>query len=111
MRVSPVTRPETLYSEAVGMTAAAVNKAVDTGAATAVKTIRKLAQEHHDFRGRSLNLGCAEILTSRLVREMLATDFARRYGTKGGYAGGRYLDEIETIGEKLACKIFGAKYA
>jgi glycine hydroxymethyltransferase len=42
---------------------------------------------------------------------MLATDFARRYGTKGGYAGGRFLDEIETVGENLACRIFGAKHA
>jgi len=79
--------------------------------AEAVTSIRHLAQEHHRFRARSLNLGCAEILTSPLVREMLGTDFARRYGTKGGYAGGDYLDQIEQIGEDLACEIFGAKYA
>lgn len=77
----------------------------------ALEKVRALAEEHHRYRAGSLNLGCAEALTSRLVREMLATDFARRYGTKGGYAGGRYLDEIELIGENLACRIFGAKYA
>jgi glycine hydroxymethyltransferase len=73
--------------------------------------VRSLAEEHHQCRSSSLNLGCAEILTSALVREMLATDFARRYGTKGGYAGGTFLDRIEEIGEELACRIFNARFA
>jgi glycine hydroxymethyltransferase len=51
------------------------------------------------------------MITSPLVREMLMTDFGRRYGTKGGYSGGRYLDEIEQIGESLACGLFRSKYA
>jgi glycine hydroxymethyltransferase len=93
------------------MTAHANVPPTDISPKAALKAARALAEEHHKYRAQSLNLGCAEALTSRLVREMLATDFARRYGTKGGYAGGRYLDEIELIGENLACRIFGAKYA
>lgn len=93
------------------MTAATKIRSKPSDARSAAFKVRKLAEEHHRYRSHSLNLGCAEILTSPLVREMLATDFARRYGTKGGYAGGAYLDEIEQIGEDLACRIFGAKYA
>lgn len=93
------------------MTTATKARSKPTDARSTALKVRKLAEEHHRYRSQSLNLGCAEILTSPLVREMLATDFARRYGTKGGYAGGAYLDEIEQIGEELACRIFGAKYA
>jgi glycine hydroxymethyltransferase len=76
-----------------------------------VGRIRTLAERQHEQRRRGLSLGCAESTTSDLVREMLATDFGRRYGTKGGYAGGGLLDEVEAIGEGIARDLFGCEFA
>ena len=84
---------------------------VEIEPATYVDNIRSLAERQHAQRRRGLSLGCAESMTSGQVREMLATDFGRRYGTKGGYAGGASLDEIESIGEAVARDLFGCSYA
>lgn len=73
--------------------------------------VRALARSHQEYRSARLSLGCAEALTSESVREMLATDFGRRYGTKGGYSGGRFLDEVEDIGEQVARDLFGVRHA
>jgi glycine hydroxymethyltransferase len=69
-----------------------------------------------------INLQPSENVTSPQVREILSSDLVHRYtlifdqvlhGVYVGnaYGGTRYLDEIESEGEKLACQVFGAKHA
>src|SRR5947209_2597328 len=78
----------------------------------AVRQIRDLAERQHKVRSCSLNLCAAETLTSELVREMLATDFARRYSSAdGAYSGAQCADEAEAVAESLARELFKARYA
>ena len=73
---------------------------------------RSKAREHHDWRCRSLNLCAAETLTSNLVRELLGTDFGRRYATRSGaYSGSKISDELESWCEEAACRVFRCEYA
>jgi glycine hydroxymethyltransferase len=79
---------------------------------TAVEVLRRAAREHHAWRARSLNLCAAETMTSHLVRELLASDFGRRYATRtGAYSGARYVDEIEAACEASARRVFGCDFA
>lgn len=74
--------------------------------------LRSRALEHHAWRAESLNLCAAETITSHLVRELLASDFGRRYATRtGAYSGSRVSDEIEAWCEEAACRIFGCAFA
>jgi glycine hydroxymethyltransferase len=76
------------------------------------EALREATRAHHRFRSESLNLCAAETITSALVRELLASDFSRRYSTRtGAYSGSRYSDELERGCEEAACRIFGCGHA
>ena len=80
--------------------------------AATVAWVRDRAREHHAMRADALNLGAAETITSDAVRELLGSDFARRYSTStGAYSGAEIGDEIEATGVELACRVFGARFA
>lgn len=80
-------------------------------------------KEHDTWRGEEcISLIPSENFTSPEVQQILASDMSRRYSlplnqelhgflVENAYRGTKYLDEIENLGEKLACKIFNAKYA
>lgn len=88
-----------------------------------VPDVPSLADRHERWRRHScLNLQPSENILSPQVLRVLGSDLASRYtlpwdaeyqGTwlKNAYGGTRYLDEIEGIGEKLACEVFGARHA
>ncbi|MCK4443973.1 MAG: serine hydroxymethyltransferase [Thermoplasmata archaeon] len=69
-----------------------------------------------------INLQPSENVTSPQVRRILSSDLVHRYTlifdqvlhgvyVENAYRGTKYLDEIEAEGEKLACEVFGSKYA
>ena len=80
--------------------------------ADTVERSRDLARAHHVARASALNLGAAETITSGAVRELLASDFARRYSTpSGAYSGADRGDEIEDAAVDLARRVFRAPFA
>ncbi len=87
---------------------------------------RKLAQlmaRHERWRSReTLNLLASENRSSEAVQGYLASDMGRRYTLKldqmlhgekvdNGYAGTRYLDEVEEMATRLTAKLLHGKYA
>jgi glycine hydroxymethyltransferase len=75
--------------------------------------IRKTLDKHQKWRGEEcLNLIASENLTSHTVRQLLSGDMGHRYRADDRfYKGTRYMDELEALGEKLACEVFGAEWA
>jgi glycine hydroxymethyltransferase len=68
---------------------------------------------HQKWRAEEcLNLIPSENVTSHTVRQLLSGDMGHRYRADDRfYMGTRYLDELEAIGEKIACEVFGADWA
>ena len=77
--------------------------------------IKNLTKEHHDWMKNSINLIASENITSRAVREAVASDLSHRYaeGLPGErlYEGCDYIDEIEQITIDLSKELFGADHA
>ncbi len=75
--------------------------------------IRRIVSSHQRWRGEEcLNLIPSENLTSHTVRQLLTSDMGHRYRADDRfYKGTRFLDEIEALGEKIACGLFGADWA
>jgi glycine hydroxymethyltransferase len=85
--------------------------------------LQRLLAEHERWRSReSLNLLASENLSSPSVQRYLSSDMGRRYtleldqvlhGEKvdNGYAGTRYLDEVEGMARSLAAKLLHGKRA
>lgn len=77
--------------------------------------IKNLTKKHHDWMKNSLNLIASENITSRSVREAMASDLSHRYaeGLPGErkYEGCDYIDDIEQITIDLSEKLFGADHA
>ncbi len=69
--------------------------------------------KHQKWRAEEcLNLIASENLTSHTVRQLLSGDMGHRYRADDRfYKGTRYMDELESVGEKLACEVFGADWA
>jgi glycine hydroxymethyltransferase len=69
--------------------------------------------KHQKWRAEEcLNLIASENLTSHTVRQLLSGDMGHRYRADDRfYKGTRYMDELEAMGEKLACEVFGADWA
>ncbi len=69
--------------------------------------------KHQKWRAEEcLNLIASENLTSHNVRQLLSGDMGHRYRADDRfYKGTKYMDELETMGEKLACEVFGADWA
>lgn len=75
--------------------------------------IRKTLDKHQKWRGEEcLNLIASENLTSHTVRQLLSGDMGHRYRADDRfYKGTRYIDELEALGEKIACELFSADWA
>ncbi|MGH6953503.1 MAG: serine hydroxymethyltransferase, partial [Alphaproteobacteria bacterium] len=71
----------------------------------------ELVRQHHDWRGRCLNLIASESPTSPLVRQLLSSDLGRRYWSGEVYGGGRYAGRIVELTESLARELFGVEHA
>ncbi|HYY91406.1 MAG TPA: serine hydroxymethyltransferase, partial [Candidatus Dormibacteraeota bacterium] len=54
----------------------------------------------------------SENLTSHTVRQLLSGDMGHRYRADDRfYKGSKYMDELESLGEKIACEVFGSDWA
>src|SRR2546428_5972907 len=75
--------------------------------------IRRIVDRHQKWRGEEcLNLIPSENVTSHTVRQLLTNDMGHRNRADDNfYKGSRYLDELESLGEKLACEVFGSDWA
>jgi glycine hydroxymethyltransferase len=75
--------------------------------------IFSLVEAHEEWRGKKcLNLIPSENVMSPSVRRLLSSDFAHRYTSRDKfYRGTRFTDEIEALGEKIACDVFDAETA
>jgi glycine hydroxymethyltransferase len=85
--------------------------------------LKKLVEEHELWRnGRALNMLASENLTSPEVQRYLSSDMGRRYTlpihqelhgevADNGYAGTRYVDEVEALASGAAARLLGAKVA
>src|SRR3972149_5354727 len=88
-----------------------------------MRDVLDLVERHNEWRlKRCLNLVPSENVTSEHVRAILGSDLAHRYTLPWGqewqgyfvensYRGTRYLDEIESLGERLARDVFSARHA
>lgn len=88
-----------------------------------MRDVLDLVERHNEWRlKRCLNLVPSENVTSEHVRAILGSDLAHRYTLPWGqewqgyfvensYRGTRYLDEIESLGERLAREVFSARHA
>lgn len=74
----------------------------------------KLLQDHHKWFQESIPLIASENISSRAVREALASDFGHRYaeGWPGErvYAGCTYIDQVELMCIDLMKKLFHAEF-
>ncbi len=77
-----------------------------------------LIDAHERWRGACLNLVASENVHSEVVRRLLSSDLAGRYGDYHGrdlrrrkYQGTRHIIEIEELADRLARKLFRARYA
>jgi len=75
--------------------------------------IRKIVGKHQKWRAEEcLNMIASENLTSHTVRQLLSGDMGHRYRADDRfYKGTRFMDELESFGEKIACEVFGADWA
>lgn len=76
-----------------------------------ISQIRSLVKKHQELRAHGLNMNCSENATSRLVREMLASDAGRRISYTSSakpYGGTKHLDKALDVCAELARKLFGA---
>jgi glycine hydroxymethyltransferase len=92
-------------------------------AGTEEARLARLVRAHDRWRGRSVfNLLPSENSVSPAARKFLASDLAGRYTLPMGtafdgepidnsYAGTRYTDEIEALGNDAARRVFRAKHA
>ena len=78
-----------------------------------ISRIQETVASHNRWRGEEcLNLIPSENITSPRVRRLLTSDMGHRYRADDNfYHGTRYMDELETLAEELACKVFHADWA
>jgi glycine hydroxymethyltransferase len=77
------------------------------------RRLQRAISDHEDWRlGECLNLIPAENRSSLYSRSMFMTDLGNRYTARDKfYRGTKYLDEVESLAEEVAKKVFRAKYA
>src|SRR5213594_3779650 len=75
--------------------------------------IRQIVGKHQKWRAEEcLNMIASENVTSHAVRQLLSGDMGHRYRADDRfYKGTRFIDELESLGEKLACEVFGSDWA
>jgi glycine hydroxymethyltransferase len=68
---------------------------------------------HDQWRlGECLNLCVSENFSSPDARKMLMTDFSNRYTTTDKfYKGTKFMDEVQSLTEEVARKVFNARFA
>lgn len=87
-----------------------------------MSTILDLVHAHDDWRTKTINLLPSENLLSPAILEALGSDLSSRYSleihdvvhgeyVENAYRGTRISEEIIHTTEKLACEVFGSKYA
>jgi len=79
----------------------------------AMEQVVDLAKKHERWRqNECLNLIPSENITSPAVRQLMISDMGHRYTSQDRYyAGTRYIDEMEMLGEALAKEIFKTETA
>ncbi len=77
--------------------------------------IFSLLEKHHSWMHETINLIASENVHSPAVREAMQIDFSDRYaeGWPGErvYAGTKYIDEVEIMGNELTKALFRADFA
>ena len=77
--------------------------------------IFSLLEKHHSWMRDTVNLIASENVHSPAVREAMQVDFSDRYaeGWPGErvYAGTKYIDEVEILGNELTKTLFRADFA
>lgn len=78
-----------------------------------ITEIINLVEKHEQWRGREcINLIPSENVMSPHVRSLLSSEIGHRYTSPDRfYMGTQFVDEIETLGEETAKKLFKAKAA
>jgi len=78
-----------------------------------VEEVFGLIEKHERWRrDECLNLIASENVTSPAVRRLMMSDMGHRYTSHDRfYAGSRYIDELEMLGETLAREVFKAEAA
>jgi len=78
-----------------------------------LERLERTIKQHEDWRlGECLNLIPSENRSSPLSRHMFTTDLGNRYNAPDKfYRGTRYLDELQSLSEEVARKVFNARYA
>lgn len=78
-----------------------------------IDDILKLVQKHEQWRRQEcINLIPSENVMSPAVRSLLSSDFGHRYTSRDSfYMGTKFIDEIESYGEKLARDVFKSEMA
>ncbi len=79
-----------------------------------VEQIRQSTIEHQKWMKNSINLIASENITSKAVKEVLASDLSHRYAeglpNKRFYEGCKFIDEIENLTVQLAKSLFKAEH-
>lgn len=82
---------------------------------SAYDRIFSLLEKHHSWMRDTINLIASENVHSPAVREAMQVDFSDRYaeGWPGErvYAGTKYIDEVEILGNELTKELFRADFA
>lgn len=87
-----------------------------------MSTILDLVHSHESWRCRTINLLASENILSPQVLEALGSDLSSRYSleihaevhgeyVENAYRGTKFSEEIIHKAEKLACEVFGSKFA
>jgi glycine hydroxymethyltransferase len=78
-----------------------------------LERLNKTVRDHEEWRVKEcLNLIPSENRGSDRMRSMLTTDFGNRYSAPDRfYRGTKYADELQTLSEEVARKVFNARYA
>jgi glycine hydroxymethyltransferase len=78
-----------------------------------IDKIIALVEKHEKLRTQeTLNLISSENVMSQTARSLLSSDLAHRYTSVDKfYMGTRFIDEIESHGEEIAKRLFGAETA
>ncbi len=79
-----------------------------------VEHIREFTIEHQNWMKNSINLIASENITSKAVKEVLASDLSHRYAeglpNKRFYEGCKFIDEIENLTVQLSKTLFKAEH-
>jgi len=83
------------------------------GTAMSAEQVLDLGEKHERWRrDECLNLIPSENVTSDAVRRLMMSDMGHRYTSHDRfYAGSRYIDEMEMLGETLAREVFKVEFA